>query len=1276
MKRKIYALFLAAILIVQMLPINPVFALDKNSEEKISVTFSSVSKEKTEIISLVAAGLEENIIITGIKLPDGKFVEGGNVEYIATENGKYNFEVFYKQVITSETPQPTDTDKSIVIDANSLLVDNSNEASQPADVVEESKTFTYEVTRLSDDKVPPLEENVSSNGEGLLNSNLNPSPYVGEEWFVFNPDTQTIIGYSSSLGAPKDIVIPEQIGGIDVLHIGDNAFSGQQLTSIVLNSKIQTIGKNAFRNNKALTEILLPNTITSIGAGAFAECASLTTMTLPDAITVIEDSLFAECLNLETVNFPNTITRIGRGAFTNCKKLVSIDIPNTVTEIGSSAFFNCFELTSIVVPEGVTAINDSAFFACKKLENVTLPNTLTRIGASAFADTWKLASITIPDNLTSIGNSAFQRSAFTEITLPATLTQIGDNAFAQLGVLKTIDISSKPSGSIAGEPWGSVTATVIWSDTIVEDGWVYNLGTKTIVKYTGTETDLVVPTQFTRGGTVYPVEKLGDGLFLNNKIITSVVLPDGLIEIPKSAFEGCIKLTNVTIPNTVEKISSGAFSKCTALKSISLPDSITVMDYSAFNSCTSLTEVTLPSGLKRLEPYTFAACYKLEKITLNEGLEVIANNVFGETALAEITIPNSVIRIHAVGLAGMKNLTAIKIPTKNSGEISDAPWGSNATVYWKDSNIGSDWVFDVKSGIIQKYVGTDTDVTIPEKITVDGVEYDVKGLGIYAFRRNTTITSVTIPDIITEIPKQTFEGCTNLTTVNFPSTLTMIGNAAFKDCPKLTNVELPKGLKHIDDAAFMNCTSITSIEFPENILRLGHSSFQNTGLVEVTIPNSVIALTHDLFNGCKNLEMAILPNALISVGARMFENTPKLKSIHVMSSRDATLSVIKNAQPWGAYNTVKVKYLGEFIEFYHTLDVIPSEFARNINLKASMLVGNINVIIDPQGNRINVGASNWERTFKVTANQEYTFIGIDASGEEVPYVVEINDIGLPTLTVKDTSIHISETKSLTKEKLLSLVNAIATTVEKGVDFSGGVINISDAELAKVQALSAHDEKVSIIVTAVSPTGLSNTKKVTITAVGIRKVTFEANGGMPVPPTQEIIIGQKIAEPGNPTKSGYNFKGWYSDSALTTIWNFASDTMPAADITLYAKWEKVVIPPTVEPTNPPIEPTNPPVKPTNPPVKPPKPTPISTPKSLNETIIVTPEKDSFLTNESGGTVEVDDAKQENILEIVDKDSQNCILHWIFWVISGILLIIMFIKRIQNKNEYEAIIEKEM
>lgn len=1269
MKRKIFALFLAGILIVQMLPISPVFALNKNSEEKISVTFSSVPKEKTEIISLIVTELEENIIIAGIKLPDGKFVESNNVEYIATENGKYTFEVFYKRMITLETPQPIDTDESVVIDANSLLVDGSIETSQPTDVVEESKTFTYEVTGLSDDKVPPLKENVFSNGEGLLNSNLNPSPYVGEEWFVFNPDTQTIIGYSSSLGAPKDIVIPEQIGGVDVLHIGDNAFSGQQLTSIVLNSKIQTIGRNAFRNNKALTEILLPNTVTTIGSGAFAECIGLTTMTLPDAIKVIEDSLFAECLNLETVNFSNTITRIGTSAFINCKKLASIDIPNTVTEIGSSAFFNCFELINVVIPEGITMINDAAFFGCKKLENVTLPNSLTTIGNSAFADTWKLTSIAIPNSLTNIGNDAFRRSNLVEITLPASLGQIGDNAFAQIGTLKTIDISSKPSGSIAGEPWGTVTATVIWSDTIVDDGWVYNLGTKTIVKYTGTETVLVVPTQFNKDGTVYPVEKLGDGLFLNNKIITSVVLPDGLIEIPKNAFSRCIKLTNVTIPNTVEKIGSEAFSGCTALKNISLPNSITVMDYGIFNSCTNLTEVVLPAELKRLEPYTFAACYNLEKITLNEGLEVIANNVFGETALAEITIPSSVIRIHAIGLVGMKNLTAIKIPTKNSGEISDAPWGSNATVYWKDSNISSDWIFDVKTGTIQKYVGTGTDVAIPEKITVDGVDYDVKGLGIYAFRRNTAITSVTIPDIITEIPKQAFEGCTNLTTVNFPSALTMIGNAAFKDCPKLTNVELPKGLMHIDDAAFMNCTSITSIEFPENILRLGHSSFQNTGLVEVTVPNSVVALTHDLFNGCKNLEKAILPNALVSVGARMFENTPKLKSIHVMSSRDATLNVIKNAQPWGADNTVKVKYLGEFIEFSHNLDVVSSEFARNINLKASILVGNINVIIDPQGNRINVGAPNWERTFKVTANQEYTFIAIDASGEEVPYIVEISDIGLPTLTVKDASIHISETKNLKKEELLSLVNATATTVEKGVDFSGGVINISDADLAKVQALSNHDEKVSIMVTAVSPTGLSDTKKVTITAVDIRKVTFETNGGMPVPPTQEIIIGQKIAEPSNPSKSGYNFKGWYSDPTLTTVWNFASDSMPAADITLYAKWEKVIVPPTVEPTNPPIEPTNPPVKPT-------KPTPISTPESLNEIIVVTPEEDSFLTNKNGDTVEVDDAKQENILEIVDKNSQNCILHWIFWVISGILLIIMFIKRIQNKKEYEVIIEKEM
>ena len=66
------------------------------------------------------------------------------------------------------------------------------------------------------------------------------------------------------------------------------------------------------------------------------------------------------------------------------------------------------------------------------------------------------------------------------------------------------------------------------------------------------------------------------------------------------------------------------------------------------------------------------------------------------------------------------------------------------------------------------------------------------------------------------------------------------------------------------------------------------------------------------------------------------------------------------------------------------------------------------------------------------------------------------------------------------------------------------------------------------------------------------VTFDSNGGSAVP-EQGVYAGEKITEPGDPTRGGYTFVAWYKEEGLTTEWKFDTDTV-TGNITLYAKWE--------------------------------------------------------------------------------------------------------------------------
>lgn len=68
------------------------------------------------------------------------------------------------------------------------------------------------------------------------------------------------------------------------------------------------------------------------------------------------------------------------------------------------------------------------------------------------------------------------------------------------------------------------------------------------------------------------------------------------------------------------------------------------------------------------------------------------------------------------------------------------------------------------------------------------------------------------------------------------------------------------------------------------------------------------------------------------------------------------------------------------------------------------------------------------------------------------------------------------------------------------------------------------------------------------------VTFDSNGGTPVN-SQTALFGQKITEPVNPEKANYVFTGWYTESNLSVLWNFANDTIER-DVTLYAGYVPV------------------------------------------------------------------------------------------------------------------------
>lgn len=176
--------------------------------------------------------------------------------------------------------------------------------------------------------------------------------------------------------------------------------------------------------------------------------------------------------------------------------------------------------------------------------------------------------------------------------------------------------------------------------------------------------------------------------YRKNKLLHSVVIPEGVTHIHPSFFFECTELNQVTLPSTIEEIGDFAFFGCMNLRDIDIRNckKIIRIGESAFEGCKSLVNLTIPrscqqvregafinSGLKELEiendgelteieSYVFKDCKDLEKINLGNSIVKIGTSTFyGCSSLKEISIPKSVHYIGSYAFSNCDKLTSIRI---------------------------------------------------------------------------------------------------------------------------------------------------------------------------------------------------------------------------------------------------------------------------------------------------------------------------------------------------------------------------------------------------------------------------------------------------------------------------------------------------------------------------------------------------------------------------------------------------------------------------------------
>lgn len=498
-------------------------------------------------------------------------------------------------------------------------------------------------------------------------------------------------------------------------------------------------------------------------------------------ITYIGKFNFFRCSRLETVTFEegSKLERIGWGAF-GYSSLPAITIPDSVTQIDGYAFYYCSKLSNVEISENskLTRMGEYVFKADTSLTSLYIPDCTVQIGAGLFQDA--IANVTLYVAENSYAQSYAKKYGIAYETRKAKLTVVasgtcGENAAWTLdseGVLNITGDGPMADNNTNQAPWEAYKYQI--KQIVIGKGITY------IGKFNFFWCNKLETVTFEEGSQL---ERIGWGAF-GYSSLPQIAIPDSVTRLEGYAFYYCSNLSNVEISESSCLTSLGecVFKADTKLTSLYIPDGMNNIGWGIFEN--AIANVTL-SVAESSYAQTYAEKYGIAYVTRTARPAVVASGFCGEDA-AWVLTSDGVLKITGSG------------PMADN-ETNHAPWEACKYLI-KQVMIGKDITYIGKFNFF--WCNRLETVTFE-----DGSQLERIGWGAFGY---SSLKTIAIPDSVTRLDGYAFYYCTKLNEVAISegSNLESIGEYAFKGDTALLSLYIPNTVTEIEDRILQDALNI------------------------------------------------------------------------------------------------------------------------------------------------------------------------------------------------------------------------------------------------------------------------------------------------------------------------------------------------------------------------------------------------------------------------------------------------------------------------------------